>query len=1011
MVRNWLMASVCGAALLFAAPAFAQMPAASAVQPATAPAAPVPSETRRDFGKVAFDRHSIILDGKPTVIWSSEFHYYRLPSPSLWRDILQKMKASGFNTVALYFSWGYHSPAPGVYDFSGVRDVDKLLEMAADEGLYVITRAGPYVNAELSRGGFPGWLVKQNAKARTDAPEYMAAADEWLTRINKIIAKHQYGDGKGTVILHQIENELLLTNAEQQRYMQHLYDRARADGIKVPIFHNDIGRNGRWVPASSPVEGTIKGPTDLYAFDGYPGGSCDVAAKPTNGGPAPDWGLYGPGGAKGGASASPNTPGFAAEYGGGWFDYWGSNGTYDCTAIQRGKRYQRVFYGTNLANGITAQSFYMDFGGTSWGWQPAPVVYTSYDYGAAIDEARNLRPKAFELKQLGQFLQAFPSLARMDKGPEIKASSDKIRIYHNVNAETGAHLLFAAHAPSNARSDDAFTFEVETADGRYRIPQAGTLRLNGFDAKLLIAAHDLGAHRLVYSTSELQTRIKDAAGDLALFYGRKGEDGEMVLRFASQPTVEATEGSAEHVFDAATGDLRLNYKHEGLIRLRITGGGRPPLHLLIGEEDVASAFWRQETAGGAILARGPALVRSATLSGGQLALSGDVAEEAALEIWGPRVRAVRWNGREVSGDHGASGSWLSKKALPGAAKVELPALLEWRVGQETPEAKRDFDDAAWQAIDKRGTAATIKPPTGQPVMDMSAYNFHNGDVWYRGRFEGGPAARRIALHYGAGGSGLLQLWLDGRFVGQHELPSGMARPLTHGVAEFDLPPDAQVAGPHVLSVMVRNNGHNWDLEADDAHKEPRGLVSVSLSAQSGPSFAVPIAWKIQGNKGGEAIADKVRGPMNNGGLFGERSGWHLPGFDDGKWDKARLPATQVLPGTTWYRTTFDLAVPKGHDASLGLSIGNPEVPRSAVNYRALLFVNGWNMGQFIAHVGPQRTFVIPNGILNPNGKNTLAVAVTSDGGSGNGLEQVQLVNLGTVRGGVPLTLVESPGAK
>ena len=39
---------------------------------------------------------------------------------------------------------------------------------------------------------------------------------------------------------------------------------------------------------------------------------------------APDWGLYGAGGAKGGASASPNTPGFAAEFGGGWFDYWGS---------------------------------------------------------------------------------------------------------------------------------------------------------------------------------------------------------------------------------------------------------------------------------------------------------------------------------------------------------------------------------------------------------------------------------------------------------------------------------------------------------------------------------------------------------------------------------------------------------------------------------------------------------------------------------------------------------------
>lgn len=1009
MSRRWLLASVCGAALLLPQGARAQ---AQAPSPAVSPAPDsVPDPSRRDFGRVSFDRHSVILDGKPVVIWSSEFHYYRLPSPSLWRDILQKMKASGFNTVALYFAWGYHSPAPGVYDFSGVRDVDLLLRMAAEEGLYVITRAGPYVNAELSRGGFPGWLTKQSAKARTDAPEYLAASDEWLTRINKIIARHQYSDGGGTVILHQIENELLLTNAEQQRYMQHLYDRARKDGITVPIFHNDIGRNGRWVPATSPVEGTIKGPTDLYAFDGYPGGSCDVFGKPTNGGPAPDWGIHGPGGAKGGSTASPHTPGFAAEFGGGWFDYWGSNGTYPCTAIQRGKRYQRIFYGTNLANAITIQSFYMGFGGTSWGWQPAPVVYTSYDYGAAIDEARNVRPKAFELKQLGQFVQSFASLARMDMGPEIKASSDKIRIYHNVNRETGAHLLFVAHNPSNARSDDAFTMDIETQDGRYRLPQSGTLRLNGYDAKLLVAGHDLGAHRLVYSTSELQTQLKDAAGDLALLYGRKSEDGETVLRFAGEPLVEALEGQVEQAFDPETGDLRLNYRHEGLIRLRITGGGRPPLTLLIGEEDIAASFWRQETPAGAILARGPALVRSAGLSGGALSLTGDTSAETPLEIWGPRLKSVRWNGRPVSGDQTASGTWLSKKPLAGPLKVELPALLEWRVGQETPEARRDFDDGKWQAIDRRSTAATIRPPTGQPAMDMSAYGFHSGDVWYRGRFDGGPDARKIALHYGGGGSGMLQLWLDGRFVGQHELPSGMARPLTHGIAEFTLPPEAQVPGEHVLSVMVRNNGHNWDLEADDAHKEPRGLVSVSLSSQSGPSFAVPIAWKIQGNKGGEAIADPVRGAMNNGGLFGERSGWHLPGFDDGKWAKARLPATQVLPGTTWYRTSFDLNVPKGHDASLGITIGNPDTPRSAVNYRALIFVNGWNMGQFIAHVGPQRTFVVPNGILNPNGRNTLAIAVTSDGGSGNGLEQVSLVNLGTVRGGVPVRLVESPAYK
>jgi beta-galactosidase GanA len=174
------------------------------------------------------------------------------------------MKASGFNTVTFYFDWSYHSPKQGVEDFSGIRDLDRLLTMAEEE-LFVITRVGPYVNAELARGGFPGWLQNQRTQARTDDPEYMAAADEWLTAVDAIVARHQInGDRKGhkgTVILHQIENELSQTSAAHRRYMDHLYAKTRADGINVPIFHNDPGRQGRWVPDASPCPAWCMGLT------------------------------------------------------------------------------------------------------------------------------------------------------------------------------------------------------------------------------------------------------------------------------------------------------------------------------------------------------------------------------------------------------------------------------------------------------------------------------------------------------------------------------------------------------------------------------------------------------------------------------------------------------------------------------------------------------------------------------------------------------------------------------
>lgn len=965
--------------------------------PAPPPAAPAV------VNQITWDSRSLLINGERAFIWGGEMHAFRLPSPALWRDVLQKLKASGYNTVAFYFAWGYHSAAPGQYDFTGVRDMDLLLRMAAEEGLYVIVRPGPYINSELTRGGFPQWLTTQSARSRTDAPEYLQAAEEWFGEINAIIARHQLTDGGGTVIAYQIENELDVVSPAHARYMQRLYDRAREDGITVPIFHNDKGRNGIWTPRESDVPGVIPGPVDIYAFDGYPGGGCNADGTVGRPNVAPDWGIYGVGGGRGGSTASPGTPGFVAEFGGGWFDHWGSNGLYPCIAERIGSGYQRVFYGTNIANALTLQNFYMTFGGTSWGWLPAPVVYTSYDYGAAIDEARGLRDKARTMKQLGQFLErAGPIIAGMEKGRAQEATNPHVRVYHNRDPVSGTHLYVTVPNPSNRLGDETFTLEIATGDGTYTAPQAGALRLRGPDAKLLLAAYDLERQRLVYSTSELQTHLRQGEQDVALFYGRAGEDGETVLRYASAPTVEVLAGEVAHQFDAASGDLRLNYVHAGLARVRITGGGRPPLLLLIGDVAAGQTFWRQETSAGPTLQRGPTLVRSATAAGDTLALTGDTETATPLEIWAPPgLTQVTWNGAPVAVQAAPGGSVAAVAPLAGPEPVVLPDLTRavWRYRAGAPEAAPDFDDSAWRVADSRRTASTSRPAPGQPILTMDDYGFHHGDVWYRGRFAGGQGAERLSLHYGAGGAGMIQVWLDGRFLGQHELATNLTFPMTTGTADFVIPEDLRGPGERVLAVMVRNNGHNWNLDANEAHKEGRGLIQASLTRPGGPVFEFPITWRIQGTRGGQSLADPLRGPMNNGGLFGEREGWHLPEHDDSAW-AARRPR-DVPPGEYWLRTEIDLDLPEGHDHSLGLTIGDPSTPRSPGAYRVLIFVNGWHMGQFVSNIGPQRTFVVPTGILNPNGRNVIALAVTSDGAPENALEDVRLVALRTARGGPP----------
>ena len=129
--------------------------ASHSVPTGPAPGAPAADRVRH---KVGYDKYSLLVDGRRLVLWSGEMHPFRLPSPSLWRDVLQKMRAHGYNAVSVYVAWNYHSPGPGRYDFTGVRDLDLFLRTAAETGLYVILRPGPYINAEVDGGGFPGWL-------------------------------------------------------------------------------------------------------------------------------------------------------------------------------------------------------------------------------------------------------------------------------------------------------------------------------------------------------------------------------------------------------------------------------------------------------------------------------------------------------------------------------------------------------------------------------------------------------------------------------------------------------------------------------------------------------------------------------------------------------------------------------------------------------------------------------------------------------------------------------------
>jgi hypothetical protein len=75
----------------------------------------------------------------------------------------------------------------------------------------------------------------------------------------------------------------------------------------------------------------------------------------------------------------------------------------------------------------------------------------------------------------------------------------------------------------------------------------------------------------------------------------------------------------------------------------------------------------------------------------------------------------------------------------------------------------------------------------------------------------------------------------------------------------------------------------------------------------------------------------------------------------------------------------------------------------------MLFVNGWEVGNYVNYLGPQHSFPVPNGILNPNGDNTLAIAVWNLDGSTGGLGTVELTNYGSYASSLRVGQNESPG--
>ncbi|KAH0612850.1 uncharacterized protein H6S33_009230 [Morchella sextelata] len=943
---------------------------AFAVAVAAQTAWPISSTNYTDA--VQWDHYSLIVKGERLVVWSGEFHYWRIPVPHLWRDVLEKMKAHGFNTFSIYGHWGYHSAAEGVLDFENTAHNPRpILELAEELGMYVIFRPGPYVNAESHSGGHAQWVTTgAYGSLRNNDTRFVEAYTPYMDTYEKLLEPYQVQNG-GNLILMQIENEFSSQrigdcktcppNLVNIDYMEKLEAQARKNGIYIPLTHNNPNTYVKgWSTDYDP-----RGAVDISGVDTYP--YCWSCVLSECGGRYPytvayyyDYFL----------ETAKNQPAYLPEFQGGSYNPWG--GPQGGCISEQNSEFVNIMYRHNIGERITIINIYVFFGGTNWGNIGYPLSGTSYDYAAAISESRDIGEKFWEGKALGLFIDVARDLAQTERvyaGIEL-TSSPNVNCSLMENPETLSRFYVLRHSTSNATTEDNFTVSMTTSEGDLTVPQYGAATLWGLAAKILVSDFPFGKFSLLYSTAEILTAsIVDNEPTLVLWVPN-GEQAEFVVKGYKaknkKEVLQTCDGCSINFHADKAGVMIINFHQEAGISVVQFDGFK----VVMVDRGVAWKTWvpklNKDPLAGLdknLIVHGPRLVRKAVISKNELQLSGDTSDETELLVHAPKnIKSLTWNGKKIS-KFSRSKAGILTATLAGPKLTEKDVLSQlnsgsWKYKDSLPEVFPEYDDSKWIVANKTASPNPTKPAYF-PVLYADDYGFFHGYVLYRGRFSATNGTTGVYMNLQFGTAGGYSAWLNGRFVG-----SWTGSMASAGNSTWTFPAGAVKADKeNVLVILMDHNGKDQFAAALNY----RGIYDISLK---GSQPAIFTKWTIQGNAGGTDNIDPVRGPYNEGGITAERAGWHMNGFDSSKWAETK---SMTVPNATvtFFRKEVKFSIPEGYDVPVQIRIGSP----AGQKLRVQLWVNGYQYGKYMPQVGNQIDYPVPPGVLNYNGKNTFAVSV------------------------------------
>ncbi len=318
---------------------------------------------------LTYKEEKFYLDGKPYVVLSGTMHYFRIPQ-EYWYDRLLKLKECGFNTVETYTCWNLHEPKEGVFDFSGMLDIERYVSIAEELGLNVILRPGPYICAEWEFGGLPSWLLTyENLTIRCNDEVYISKVRRYYNELLSRLDGHFASQG-GSIFMLQIENEYG-SYGNDKEYLQAVLDIYKDNGVDCLFFTSD---GACYTMLSG---GTLEGHLAVANFGSRAKEQLSVLKE-----------------------FRPDQPLMCGEFWSGWFDHWFEN--------HHIRPVEEVIECIEDFNKLGASfNMYMFHGGTNFGFTNganyddfyAPTI-TSYDYNAPLSEAGDRTELYYKIREM-----------------------------------------------------------------------------------------------------------------------------------------------------------------------------------------------------------------------------------------------------------------------------------------------------------------------------------------------------------------------------------------------------------------------------------------------------------------------------------------------------------------------------------------------------------------------------------------------------------------------------------